>query len=206
MDSRVVYTLLVLILSCIIYKVYLIEVNPEEFSVASCSLRIDANPSALFGFVTQTAVLEKLAPWLTRLADADARNVGVGKFYRAFSKLILVACNHNKNKDKNIFSDEGKIHLMITEYKAGKYLALETEDQFYRQRIEIKTKFYHDRTILSTTVYSRKTSLLFHSTVGQVLRWQVQKHLDKSLKHVSIIYKSLQNELQIYSVSFCVFL
>ncbi|CAD6229958.1 GSCOCG00006661001-RA-CDS [Cotesia congregata] len=196
MDSRVVYTLLVLILSCIIYKVYLIEVNPEEFSVASCSLRIDANPSALFGFVTQTAVLEKLsffqlAPWLTRLADADARNVGVGKFYRAFSKLIL---------DKNIFSDEGKIHLMITEYKAGKYLALETEDQFYRQRIEIKTKFYHDRTILSTTVYSRKTSLLFHSTVGQVLRWQVQKHLDKSLKHVSIIYKSLQNELQIYSV------
>ncbi|XP_044579699.1 uncharacterized protein LOC123261895 isoform X1 [Cotesia glomerata] len=191
MNSRVVYTLLVLILSCIIYKVYLIEVNPEEFSVASCSLRIDANPSALFGFVTQTAVLEKLAPWLTRLADADARNVGVGKFYRAFSKLIL---------DKNIFSDEGKIHLMITEYKAGKYLALETEDQFYRQRIEIKTKFYHDLTILSTTVYSRKTSLLFHSTVGQVLRWQVQKHLDKSLKHVSIIYKSLQNELQIYSV------
>ncbi|KAH0566603.1 uncharacterized protein LOC123261895 isoform X2 [Cotesia glomerata] len=185
MNSRVVYTLLVLILSCIIYKVYLIEVNPEEFSVASCSLRIDANPSALFGFVTQTAVLEKLAPWLTRLADADARNVGVGKFYRAFSKLIL---------------DEGKIHLMITEYKAGKYLALETEDQFYRQRIEIKTKFYHDLTILSTTVYSRKTSLLFHSTVGQVLRWQVQKHLDKSLKHVSIIYKSLQNELQIYSV------
>lgn len=53
---------------------------------------------------------------------------------------------------------------MITEYKAGKYLALETEDQFYRQRIEIKTKFYHDRTILSTTVYSRKTSLLFHVT------------------------------------------
>lgn len=51
---------------------------------------------------------------------------------------------------------------MITEYKVGKYLALETEDQSYRQRIEIQTKCYHDRTILSTTVYSRRTSLLFH--------------------------------------------
>ncbi|XP_057338975.1 uncharacterized protein LOC130676640 isoform X3 [Microplitis mediator] len=140
------YTLLVLMLSCIIYQVYQFEVNPEEYSV-SRSLRIDANPSALFGFVTQTHILEKLLPWLTRLADADAKNVGVGKFYRAFSKAVL---------------GEGKIHLMITEYKVGKYLALETEDQSYRQRIEIQTKRYHDRTILSTTIYSRRTSLLFH--------------------------------------------
>lgn len=72
MDSRVVYTLLVLILSCIIYKVYQFEVNPEEFSVASCSLRIDANPSALFGFVTQTAVLEKVKHiYLTNLISSS---------------------------------------------------------------------------------------------------------------------------------------
>ncbi|XP_057338974.1 uncharacterized protein LOC130676640 isoform X2 [Microplitis mediator] len=182
------YTLLVLMLSCIIYQVYQFEVNPEEYSV-SRSLRIDANPSALFGFVTQTHILEKLLPWLTRLADADAKNVGVGKFYRAFSKAVL---------------GEGKIHLMITEYKVGKYLALETEDQSYRQRIEIQTKRYHDRTILSTTIYSRRTSLLFHSTIGQVLQGKMKKHLDKSLQHVSQIYKTLENELQILPSLSCI--
>ncbi|KAK0091311.1 hypothetical protein PV326_003415, partial [Microctonus aethiopoides] len=155
--------------------------DPEEYAISK-SLRVDANSLAFFNFVTQTHIMEKILPWLTRIKEADLRTLTSGKFYHAHSKIII---------------GTEKIHLMVVEYQVGKHLILQSEDQFIRQRIEIRTKRYHNQTIFTIKVYSKRTSALFHHTVGRAVQNFIIKQLETSLIHTAEIYIAISNELKI---------
>ncbi|KAK0181876.1 hypothetical protein PV327_000061 [Microctonus hyperodae] len=121
-------------------------------------------------------------PWLTRIKEADLRTLTSGKIYHAHSKII---------------TGTEKIHLMVVEYQVGKHLILQSEDQFIRQRIEMRTKRYHNQTILTIKVYSKRTSALFHHTVGRAVQYFINKQLETSLIHAAEIYIAILNELKI---------
>ncbi|XP_034952465.1 uncharacterized protein [Chelonus insularis] len=175
------YLVWLLLTSFAIYEIYQLQVDPQEFAV-SHSERIDANPTIFFNFITQTHMLEKLLPWFNGLKEADSKILGVRKFYKAFDKILIGGEN---------------IHLMIVEFRSGKYLALESQDQSIKQRIEIRTKCYHNQSILTVTVYSQRTAFLFHHTIGRIIQDFIRRNLEKSLLHVNQVYKAIENELQI---------
>uniref|UniRef100_A0A0C9Q1Y2 POLN protein n=1 Tax=Fopius arisanus TaxID=64838 RepID=A0A0C9Q1Y2_9HYME len=189
-SSAYLYLLTVLLVSYGIYEVYHLEVNPEEFAVTHRQ-RIDARPRVFFNFFVQTHILEKLFPSFSRLKEADSRVLGVGKFYRAFWKLPLLG-------------ETAKIHLMVTDYNPPKFLALESEDQLIRQRVEIRFHLYHDRIILNVTIYSRRTSALFHYTVGRGLRHIFKNELRRSASRVAGIHRALQKDIIFFQSERCI--
>ncbi|XP_012285883.1 uncharacterized protein LOC105702698 [Orussus abietinus] len=87
-----------------------------------------------------------------------------------------------------------RTYMKVTDFKAGKILALESTNGFLRQRFEVRTKRYHDRTVVHITLTFRRTSALFHYTIGAILSYLAEIHLEEWTPIVIKMYRNLEEE------------
>ncbi|XP_014209927.1 uncharacterized protein LOC106640408 [Copidosoma floridanum] len=180
-----VFVMLAPLLSLIIQKMYLIEVDPIDF-VCEHQKQIKGDPDGLFEFLTTSLGMEKLLPWLSRFKEADTRLVGLGKSYRATLNTPILG--------------EERVYATLTEYKPRKRLALEFDD-LMRRSVVIRLRSYHDRTLLQASVYFRRTSFLYQYTVGYIMRMVMKSQLEKSMKNFAILHANLDGPNQIPNFS-----
>ncbi|XP_058799245.1 uncharacterized protein LOC131668816 isoform X2 [Phymastichus coffea] len=173
-------------LSIGLHILYTLEVNPADYS-CNHQKQIKGNPTTVFEFATSSHALEKFMPWLTRFKEADNRPVSIRKSYTGWMILPILG--------------EIRFHAKLLDYRPGKLFDLEFSDDLLRQRIIIQTRSYHDRTLLQTTIHFRRNSLLYHCTIGYILRVYMKYQLEKSMKNLTVTVESLGDSNKIPNFS-----
>ncbi|OXU31815.1 hypothetical protein TSAR_002030 [Trichomalopsis sarcophagae] len=176
MVSKFVVLLLLPFVSIAVHKLYQLEVDPTDF-VCHHQKQIKGDPGSLFEFITTPLALEKLLPWLTRFKEADKRIVAPGKSYRAVVEVPILG--------------ERLVRALLTDYKPSKLFALDFSNDLLKQRIVIQTRGYHDRAFLQTTIYFRRTSLIYQYTIGYALRVIMKNQLEESMKNVATLFENV---------------
>ncbi|XP_043473553.1 uncharacterized protein LOC122505788 [Leptopilina heterotoma] len=169
----------------IYYLVYLlqrVEVDPKFFILSQQKRVQRAEVKEVFNFFNHFHILEKLFPWLWRLNEADAKILSPGKFFTALIRIPILG--------------EKRIFFTVTNYEPPKYFAIESKDNFFKYRIEIRLKREENSLLFETSVFCNKSLALFQYTVGNIIFYLTKNHLEQSVKNVIQLYEEI-NQLEI---------
>ncbi|XP_012263529.2 uncharacterized protein LOC105690374 [Athalia rosae] len=161
----------------LLYESYNRQVEPFDFAVTH-RRKINAESNRLFDFLVLTHVLEKWFPGDARLREADAKTLGVGKYFGISFEVPLIG--------------KWNAYFATTDYKRGKLLALESDDGIINPRFELRTESYHDKSFLQVTVYLRKSSAVFQYTVGGFIRSITKRKFEETMGRVEEMYESTE--------------
>lgn len=152
---------------------YQVEVGKDRW-IASQSITLKAKMTDAFRFVTTSDYMSKWFPFVSTVREADGKDMGIGKKYRATYQLPVLG--------------EYDMLYRVVEYVPYKKLAVESESCL-RPRIEFHfDDVKEDECKMKIHVLFRRRSCLFQFTLGPLLQFLAGQQLQRSLFLLRMVF------------------